>query len=302
MPPRPRCLPLTARLLPSSLPPPLQNSYLRGLTPQEFFFHAMGGREGLIDTAVKTASTGYIQRRLVKAMEDLMVRCACGGAFLLLLLLPPPPAPPAPLPAATPRHAVRPLPSCHLLPTTLPSFLAPPPPFPPSRYDGTVRNACGEVMQFLYGEDGMEGTSIESQRMDFLKFNRRKFAEVGGDGGWAGTVTGAGPPCGRPLACRNSKQAPIRTRRTPPYCLPPLLKPHLYCLQVYRYELDRPGWAPDWLDPAVLDVLRTDSEARAMLEGEILVSAGGCSCRQQRFVERVWCVHRGPLRVACTPA
>lgn len=39
------------------------NSYLRGLTPQEFFFHAMGGREGLIDTAVKTASTGYIQRR-----------------------------------------------------------------------------------------------------------------------------------------------------------------------------------------------------------------------------------------------
>lgn len=57
------------------LPPTrLQNSYLRGLTPQEFFFHAMGGREGLIDTAVKTASTGYIQRRLVKAMEDLMVR------------------------------------------------------------------------------------------------------------------------------------------------------------------------------------------------------------------------------------
>ncbi len=63
----------------ASIPPPPfpnspQNSYLRGLTPQEFFFHAMGGREGLIDTAVKTASTGYIQRRLVKAMEDLMVR------------------------------------------------------------------------------------------------------------------------------------------------------------------------------------------------------------------------------------
>lgn len=36
----------------------------------------MGGREGLIDTAVKTSSTGYIQRRLVKAMEDLMIRCA----------------------------------------------------------------------------------------------------------------------------------------------------------------------------------------------------------------------------------
>ena len=97
----------------------VENSYLRGLTPQEFFFHAMGGREGLIDTAVKTASTGYIQRRLVKAMEDLMVR-----------------------------------------------------------YDGTVRNALGEVIQFLYGEDGMEGTSIESQRVDHLKFSPKKFDEV----------------------------------------------------------------------------------------------------------------------------
>jgi DNA-directed RNA polymerase II subunit RPB1 len=53
----------------------VENSYLRGLTPQEFFFHAMGGREGLIDTAVKTSSTGYIQRRLVKAMEDLIIKC-----------------------------------------------------------------------------------------------------------------------------------------------------------------------------------------------------------------------------------
>lgn len=52
----------------------VENSYLRGLTPQEFFFHAMGGREGLIDTAVKTSSTGYIQRRLVKAMEDLIIK------------------------------------------------------------------------------------------------------------------------------------------------------------------------------------------------------------------------------------
>lgn len=51
----------------------VENSYLRGLTPQEFFFHAMAGREGLIDTAVKTAETGYIQRRLVKALEDAMV-------------------------------------------------------------------------------------------------------------------------------------------------------------------------------------------------------------------------------------
>jgi DNA-directed RNA polymerase II subunit RPB1 len=52
----------------------VQNSYLRGLSPQEFFFHAMGGREGLIDTACKTAETGYIQRRLVKAMETVMSR------------------------------------------------------------------------------------------------------------------------------------------------------------------------------------------------------------------------------------
>jgi DNA-directed RNA polymerase II subunit RPB1 len=52
----------------------VENSYLRGLSPQEFFFHAMGGREGLIDTACKTAETGYIQRRLVKAMETVMSR------------------------------------------------------------------------------------------------------------------------------------------------------------------------------------------------------------------------------------
>lgn len=52
----------------------VENSYLRGLTPQEFYFHAMGGREGLIDTAVKTAETGYINRRLEKALEDVMVK------------------------------------------------------------------------------------------------------------------------------------------------------------------------------------------------------------------------------------
>ena len=52
----------------------VENSYLRGLTPTEFYFHAMGGREGVIDTAVKTAETGYIQRRLVKAMETVTAR------------------------------------------------------------------------------------------------------------------------------------------------------------------------------------------------------------------------------------
>ncbi|KAF7371316.1 DNA-directed RNA polymerase subunit [Mycena sanguinolenta] len=82
----------------------VQNSYLSGLTPQEFFFHAMGGREGLIDTAIKTAETGYIQRRLVKALEDVML--------------------------------------C---------------------YDGTVRNSLGDVIQFVYGEDGMDGAFIEKQ-------------------------------------------------------------------------------------------------------------------------------------------
>lgn len=44
----------------------VQNSFYTGLTPTEFFFHTMGGREGLVDTAVKTAETGYMQRRLVK--------------------------------------------------------------------------------------------------------------------------------------------------------------------------------------------------------------------------------------------
>ncbi|KAI9892951.1 MAG: DNA-directed RNA polymerase II subunit rpb1 [Vezdaea aestivalis] len=87
----------------------VENSYLRGLTPTEFFFHAMAGREGLIDTAVKTAETGYIQRRLVKAMEDVM-----------------------------------------------------------AKYDGTVRNSLGDVVQFVYGEDGLDGVHIEWQRLDII--------------------------------------------------------------------------------------------------------------------------------------
>lgn len=87
----------------------VENSYLRGLTPQEFFFHAMGGREGLIDTAVKTAETGYIQRRLVKALEDIMVH-----------------------------------------------------------YDNTTRNSLGNVIQFIYGEDGMDAAHIEKQSLDTI--------------------------------------------------------------------------------------------------------------------------------------
>lgn len=97
----------------------VENSYLRGLSPQEFFFHAMAGREGLIDTAVKTAETGYIQRRLVKALEDVMVH-----------------------------------------------------------YDGTVRNSLGDILQFVYGEDGLDPCKIEKQPIDTIpnndaSFNRR---------------------------------------------------------------------------------------------------------------------------------
>ena len=74
----------------------------------------MGGREGLIDTAVKTAETGYISRRLLKALEDVMVQ-----------------------------------------------------------YDGTVRTSKHELVQFLYGEDGMAGEQIEDLTLDMLKTNNK---------------------------------------------------------------------------------------------------------------------------------
>jgi DNA-directed RNA polymerase II subunit RPB1 len=96
----------------------VENSYLRGLSPQEFFFHAMGGREGLIDTACKTAETGYIQRRLVKAMETVM-----------------------------------------------------------ARYDGTLRTSGGQIVQFLYGEDGMDAVWIERQDFDSLTLTKGEFEE-----------------------------------------------------------------------------------------------------------------------------
>ncbi|TVY49542.1 DNA-directed RNA polymerase II subunit rpb1 [Lachnellula cervina] len=96
----------------------VENSYLRGLTPTEFFFHAMAGREGLIDTAVKTAETGYIQRRLVKALEDVM-----------------------------------------------------------AKYDGTVRNSLGDIVQFVYGEDGLDGTIIEKQRVDSINMSHKAFED-----------------------------------------------------------------------------------------------------------------------------
>lgn len=57
----------------------VKNSFYTGLTPSEFFFHAMSGREGLTDTAVKTADTGYMQRRLVKVR---LVALKCCDLFI----------------------------------------------------------------------------------------------------------------------------------------------------------------------------------------------------------------------------
>ena len=130
----------------------VENSYLRGLTPQEFFFHAMGGREGLIDTAVKTSSTGYIQRRLVKAMEDLIIKYATITSRYV-----------------AEGQATR---SCQSLPTSRRSLAVLP------RYDGTVRNAGGDVIQFLYGEDGMDGAAVEGQRLEHLKMKENQFRET----------------------------------------------------------------------------------------------------------------------------
>lgn len=78
------------------------NSFFSGLTPTEFFFHAISGREGLVDTAVKTAETGYMQRRLMKALEDLT-----------------------------------------------------------TQYDLSVRNSEGGMVQFCYGDDGLDPLILE---------------------------------------------------------------------------------------------------------------------------------------------
>jgi DNA-directed RNA polymerase II subunit RPB1 len=87
----------------------VEHSFVDGLMPAEFFFHAMAGREGLIDTAVKTSETGYIQRRLMKTMEDQHVE-----------------------------------------------------------YDGTVRNAIGSIVQFNYGDDGVDTVYVESQACNLV--------------------------------------------------------------------------------------------------------------------------------------
>jgi DNA-directed RNA polymerase subunit A' len=51
----------------------VRSSYKKGQDPLEYFFHAMGGREGLVDTAVRTSQSGYMQRRLINALQDLKI-------------------------------------------------------------------------------------------------------------------------------------------------------------------------------------------------------------------------------------
>lgn len=87
----------------------VKHSFIDGLSPHEFFFHSMAGRIGLINTAVRTSETGYLQRRLVKAMEDCKIH-----------------------------------------------------------HDGTVRNANNYIVQFLYGEDGMDAIKLEHHKMPYL--------------------------------------------------------------------------------------------------------------------------------------
>jgi DNA-directed RNA polymerase II subunit RPB1 len=96
----------------------VENSFISGQTPQEYFFHAMGGREGLIDTAVKTSETGYIQRKLMKSMEDLRVE-----------------------------------------------------------YDYSVRNNSGCIIQFVYGDDGMDSCFVESQSLVIMNIDTDKIAK-----------------------------------------------------------------------------------------------------------------------------
>ncbi|GAX74019.1 hypothetical protein CEUSTIGMA_g1469.t1 [Chlamydomonas eustigma] len=94
--------------------------FLTGLRPQEYYFHCMAGREGLVDTAVKTSRSGYLQRCLVKNLESLRVH-----------------------------------------------------------YDNTVRDNCdGSVVQLLYGEDGLDVTTVSYMRQfGFLAKNAQRFAQ-----------------------------------------------------------------------------------------------------------------------------
>lgn len=55
----------------------ITDRFLTGVRPQDYYFHCMAGREGLVDTAVKTANSGYLQRCLVKHLENLCVEYDC---------------------------------------------------------------------------------------------------------------------------------------------------------------------------------------------------------------------------------
>ena len=90
----------------------VESSYINGLSPQELFMHAMGGRVGLIDTAVKTSTTGYIQRRLIKGLEDLKVE-----------------------------------------------------------YDMTIRTNKNKIVQFQYGDDGIDTTKVEDQSIPIVEMS-----------------------------------------------------------------------------------------------------------------------------------
>ena len=52
----------------------ISSSFIQGLNPREFYFHAMSGREGITDTAMSTATSGYMQRRIVKLTEDIKIQ------------------------------------------------------------------------------------------------------------------------------------------------------------------------------------------------------------------------------------
>ena len=101
----------------------IADRFLTGIRPPEYFFHCMSGREGLVDTAVKTSRSGYLQRCLIKHMEELRVH-----------------------------------------------------------YDYTVRGADGTVLQFLYGEDGLDVTKIAYMRseenLQFLASNYRALVDA----------------------------------------------------------------------------------------------------------------------------
>lgn len=52
----------------------VRHSLIRGLNPIEFLSHAMTGRATLVTTAMNTQNSGYVQRRMIKIMEDTSVR------------------------------------------------------------------------------------------------------------------------------------------------------------------------------------------------------------------------------------